>query len=44
MAKSMAAGQRVIACEMRYSTNPTTPAAPRISAAFSPEPKRLVML
>ena len=44
MANSMAAGQRVSACEMRYSMNPTTPAAPRMSAAFSPDPKRLVML
>ena len=40
----MAAGQRVSAWETRYSMKPTTPGAPLISAAFSPEPKRLVML
>ena len=40
----MAAGHLVSAWEMRYSMNPTTPGAPAISAAFSPEPKRLVML
>ena len=44
MAKSMAAGHRVSACEMRYSMKPTTPGAALSSAVFSPEANRLVML
>ena len=40
MANSMAAGQRMRACETRYSTNPATPGAALVSAVFSPRAKR----
>ena len=41
---ALAAGHRVSVCEIRYSTNPTNPGAPLISAVFSPDPKRLERL